>query len=114
MPTQRYAIAEKLNVPIAVVGESGDVRWNNEAFDATFGDDAKHWLKEAARAVAGELSVDAERSLRVSAAGCTASFSMPTSIARPTSRSKGGPIASTASATRPISRMARWRWRSRT
>ena len=49
MATQRYAIAEKLNVPIAVVGESGDVRWNNEAFDATFGDDAKHWLKEAAR-----------------------------------------------------------------
>jgi signal transduction histidine kinase len=52
--SQRYVIAEKLNTPIAIVSESGELRWSNFAFHDTFGDDARGWLKEAARAVAGE------------------------------------------------------------
>jgi len=39
MTNQRYVIAEKLNIPIAIVGEAGEVRWRNASFDETFGDD---------------------------------------------------------------------------
>jgi len=51
---KNYTIAEKLTTPIAVVTDQGAVEWRNEAFDATFGSDAKDWLKEASRAVGGE------------------------------------------------------------
>ncbi len=50
----RYQIATRLKSPIAIVNENGGVEWRNRAFDEVFGDDAGAWLKDAARAVAGE------------------------------------------------------------
>jgi two-component system phosphate regulon sensor histidine kinase PhoR len=52
--TTARALVDHLSQPIAVVTESGGVDYKNHAFDETFGDDAVQWLKEAARAVAGE------------------------------------------------------------
>jgi two-component system, OmpR family, phosphate regulon sensor histidine kinase PhoR len=52
--TTARALVDHLSQPIAVVTESGVVDYKNHAFDETFGDDAVQWLKEAARAVAGE------------------------------------------------------------
>ena len=49
-----YQIAEKLAVPIAIVNEHGGIEWKNDAFEMTFGADAKDWLQEGARAVGGE------------------------------------------------------------
>jgi two-component system phosphate regulon sensor histidine kinase PhoR len=49
-----FQIAEKLAVPIAIVNEHGGVEWKNDAFEMTFGADAKDWLQEGARAVGGE------------------------------------------------------------
>jgi len=54
MSDERYRIAEKLKMPVAVINERGGVEWRNDAFQRTFGDDARVWLKEAAHAVAGE------------------------------------------------------------
>ena len=53
MATAR-ALVDQLPQPIAVVTESGSVDYKNHAFDETFGNDAVQWMKEAARAVAGE------------------------------------------------------------
>ncbi|PYQ29939.1 MAG: hypothetical protein DMF56_09440 [Acidobacteria bacterium] len=53
MTTSRVLL-DHLPQPIAVVTESGGVDYKNQAFDETFGSDAAQWLKEAARAVAGE------------------------------------------------------------
>lgn len=39
---------------IAVIGDNGAIRYRNRAFEKDFGSDAEQWLKEAARAVAGE------------------------------------------------------------
>ena len=39
---------------IAVVGDNGAIRYRNRAFDDAFGSDAQQWLRDAARAVAGE------------------------------------------------------------
>jgi signal transduction histidine kinase len=50
----RYQIAQRLKSPIAIVDENGGVEWRNTAFEEAFGDDAGGWLKDAARAVAGE------------------------------------------------------------
>jgi two-component system phosphate regulon sensor histidine kinase PhoR len=50
----RYQIATRLKSPIAIVNENGGVEWRNIAFEDAFGDDAAAWLKDAARAVAGE------------------------------------------------------------
>jgi two-component system phosphate regulon sensor histidine kinase PhoR len=50
----RYQIATRLKNPIAIVNENGGVEWRNQAFDDAFGNDAASWLKDAARAVAGE------------------------------------------------------------
>jgi two-component system phosphate regulon sensor histidine kinase PhoR len=50
----RYTIAERLKTPIAIINETGGIEWRNAAFDDAFGADASGWLKEAARAVAGE------------------------------------------------------------
>lgn len=52
--TNNFKIAEKLKTPIAVVTEQGAVLWRNEAFESAFGADARDWLKEASRVVAGE------------------------------------------------------------
>src|SRR3954453_19474351 len=49
-----YAIAEKLKTPIAIITGRANGAWKNDAFDQTFGSDAQQWLKEGARAVAGE------------------------------------------------------------
>ena len=49
-----YVIAEKLKSPIAIITERANVAWKNDAFEQTFGSDAQQWLKEGARAVAGE------------------------------------------------------------
>jgi len=54
MSSNKFAIAEKLKTPIAVVTEQGKVVWRNDAFQSTFGSDAREWLKEASRVVAGE------------------------------------------------------------
>ncbi|HEV8434505.1 MAG TPA: HAMP domain-containing sensor histidine kinase [Thermoanaerobaculia bacterium] len=50
----RYQIAKSIKTPIAIVNENGGVEWRNPAFHDAFGDDAGAWLKDAARAVAGE------------------------------------------------------------
>jgi two-component system phosphate regulon sensor histidine kinase PhoR len=49
-----HQIAEKLASPIAIVNEQGGIEWRNDAFETTFGGDAKDWLKEGARVVGGE------------------------------------------------------------
>src|SRR5207245_2226312 len=46
----KYVIAKHLKTPIAIVNEHGGVEWRNDAFEATFGADAKEWLTQAARA----------------------------------------------------------------
>jgi len=50
----KYTIAQRITTPIAIVTERGGIEWRNTAFDSIFGADAADWLKEAARAVAGE------------------------------------------------------------
>jgi signal transduction histidine kinase len=47
-------LLDHLSSCIAVVGDNGAIRYRNRAFDEAFGSDAAQWLKEAARAVAGE------------------------------------------------------------
>ena len=47
-------LLDHLSSCIAVVGDNGAVRYRNHAFEEAFGSDAEQWLKEAARAVAGE------------------------------------------------------------
>jgi len=48
------SLLDRLPSCIAVVGETGVIRYRNAAFDGAFGSDAQQWLKDAARAVAGE------------------------------------------------------------
>jgi signal transduction histidine kinase len=72
-------ISERLKTPIAIVSERGAVEWSNAAFETTFGDDARNWLTEASRAVAGEsgwlqgffLDADELRSIDVDIEGRT-------------------------------------------
>jgi signal transduction histidine kinase len=52
--TLALSILDRIPSSIAVVGENGGIRYRNHAFEETFGSDAEQWLKEAARAVAGE------------------------------------------------------------
>jgi signal transduction histidine kinase len=78
-PNENYVIAKHLKTPIAIVDERGGVEWRNDAFATTFGSDAKEWLTQAARAVAGEqgwlqgffLDTDTHRSLDVDIEGRT-------------------------------------------
>jgi signal transduction histidine kinase len=75
----KFTIAKHLKSPIALVSEHGAIEWRNDAFEATFGGDAKDWLKQAARALAGEsgwlqsffLDTDAHYSLDVDIEGRT-------------------------------------------
>jgi signal transduction histidine kinase len=75
----KYIIATHLKTPIALVDEQGIIQWSNDAFERTFGGDANDWLKQAARAVAGEsgwlqgffLDADSHRSLDVDIEGRT-------------------------------------------
>jgi two-component system phosphate regulon sensor histidine kinase PhoR len=48
------ALLDHLPTPIAVVTENGTIKYRNRAFSATFAGEADGWIKEAARAVAGE------------------------------------------------------------
>lgn len=76
---KKYLIGKHLKSPIAIINEDGVVEWSNNAFEATFGSDAKDWLKQAARAVAGEsgwlqgffIDADDQRSLDVEIEGRT-------------------------------------------
>lgn len=52
--TFALSLLDRIPSCIAVVAENGVIRYRNAAFESTFGSDAEHWLKEAARAVAGE------------------------------------------------------------
>ncbi|MBV8546052.1 MAG: HAMP domain-containing histidine kinase [Acidobacteria bacterium] len=78
-PNENYVIAKHLKTPIAIVNEHGGVEWRNDAFATTFGSDAKDWLTQAARTVAGERGwlqgffhdADAHRSLDVDIEGRT-------------------------------------------
>ena len=70
---EKYVISKHLKTPIAIINEHGGVEWRNDAFEATFGADAKEWLTQAARAVAGErgwlqgffLAADEQRTIDV-------------------------------------------------
>jgi signal transduction histidine kinase len=48
------ALLDRLPTAISVITQHGEVEYRNAAFEQTFGSDAKSWLKDAARAVAGE------------------------------------------------------------
>ena len=48
------ALLDHLPNAIAVITEHGAIEYRNHNFDETFGNDAAQWIKEAARAVAGE------------------------------------------------------------
>ena len=54
MTTFALSLLDKLPTPIAVITESGTIDYRNEAFQEVFGSDARDWLKDAVRAVAGE------------------------------------------------------------
>jgi signal transduction histidine kinase len=54
MTAHAAALLDRLPTAIAVITNHGDIEYRNAAFERTFGSDAKSWLKDAARAVAGE------------------------------------------------------------
>jgi two-component system phosphate regulon sensor histidine kinase PhoR len=54
MTSFALSLLDRLPTPIAVVTDVGLIQYRNEAFGEIFGSDANAWLKEAARAVAGE------------------------------------------------------------
>jgi signal transduction histidine kinase len=54
MNTMAIALVDRLTTPIAVITETGLIEYRNAAFQATFGNDASSWLKDASRALAGE------------------------------------------------------------
>jgi two-component system phosphate regulon sensor histidine kinase PhoR len=47
-------LLDRLPSSIAVVAEDGTVRYQNEAFSQSFGEESQQWLRDAARAVGGE------------------------------------------------------------
>ncbi|HEX8152445.1 MAG TPA: hypothetical protein VF698_04935, partial [Thermoanaerobaculia bacterium] len=54
MTAYALSLLDRLPTAIAVVAGNGAIQYRNDAFEDTFGTDAKSWLKDAARAVAGE------------------------------------------------------------
>jgi len=48
------SLTDQLPIAIAIVAENGGIQYTNHAFNQAFGADATDWLREAARAVAGE------------------------------------------------------------
>ncbi|HWS71869.1 MAG TPA: PAS domain-containing protein, partial [Thermoanaerobaculia bacterium] len=52
--TFALSLLDRLPNSIAVVTENGVIQYRNHAFEEIFGSDAAQWIKEAARAVAGE------------------------------------------------------------
>jgi two-component system phosphate regulon sensor histidine kinase PhoR len=47
-------LLDQLPMSIAAIAENGTIRYRNRAFNEAFGGDAIDWIREAARAVAGE------------------------------------------------------------
>ncbi|HVE72477.1 MAG TPA: HAMP domain-containing sensor histidine kinase [Thermoanaerobaculia bacterium] len=47
-------LLDQLPTSIAAIGENGAIRYRNRSFNDAFGSDATAWIREAARAVAGE------------------------------------------------------------
>lgn len=47
-------LLDHLPSAIAVIAHNGEIRYRNRAFEHIFGNEAEEWLREAARAVAGE------------------------------------------------------------
>ena len=47
-------LLDQLPISIAAIAENGTIRYRNRAFNEAFGADAIGWIREAARAVAGE------------------------------------------------------------
>lgn len=54
MTSLAFSLLDRMPTAIAVVTETGNVDYRNNAFAETFGRDAMSWLKDAARAVGGE------------------------------------------------------------
>ena len=54
MTKHATALLDRLPTAISVLTEQGEIKYRNAAFERTFGSDATAWLKDAARAVAGE------------------------------------------------------------
>jgi signal transduction histidine kinase len=48
------SLLDHLPTAIAVIAQTGEIRYRNEAFQSIFAGEAENWLREAARAVAGE------------------------------------------------------------
>ncbi|HEX6642489.1 MAG TPA: histidine kinase dimerization/phospho-acceptor domain-containing protein, partial [Thermoanaerobaculia bacterium] len=71
-------LLDHLSSSIAVVGDNGSIRYRNRAFEEAFGSDAGQWLKDAARAVAGErgwlqgffMEAEEQRTIDVEIEGC--------------------------------------------
>jgi signal transduction histidine kinase len=71
-------LLDHLSSCIAVVGDNGTIRYRNRAFEEAFGTDAGQWLKDAARAVAGErgwlqgffMDAEEQRTIDVEIEGC--------------------------------------------
>lgn len=77
--TFSLSLLDRLPSAIAVISETGHLRYRNEAFERAFGEDAESWLKEAARAAAGEqgwlrgffaAGADEHRTIDVEIEGC--------------------------------------------
>lgn len=75
----KYAeLLDHLASSLAVVGDNGAIRYRNRAFDEAFGSDAEQWLRDAARAVAGErgwlqgffMEAEEQRTIDVEIEGC--------------------------------------------
>ncbi len=54
VPKLAVSLLDRISVAIGVITQQGEIQYRNHAFEQTFGSDAASWLKEAARAVAGE------------------------------------------------------------
>jgi signal transduction histidine kinase len=54
MTAHATSLLDSLPTAIAVITTHGEVEYRNKAFERTFGTDAKSWLRDASRVVAGE------------------------------------------------------------
>ncbi len=54
MSSYATSLLDHLSMPIVVVSDTGTIEYRNLVFQQTFGNEATHWLKQNARAVAGE------------------------------------------------------------
>ena len=54
MTSFALSLLDQLPTPIAVVSDTGVIEYRNGIFEETFGEEAQDWLRQNARAVAGE------------------------------------------------------------